>query len=353
MSNGEGKSHKSLELLIQVSAWSGGILAAAVGGFLIAFGSKDTAPEVLHYFKWAVIPLILALLSTWYVQIHAAQLARELDSLDAQSPPVDSKLPAAQAGAGSAAASSNQPKATRLRSIKASIALQVGFQTLALIMIAVGVYRYKAPAPEPWSLIAHEASDREISYLMTMRQTSDDQKTATNLRLLIADGSGGLRLCTIDPAAKDGPLQCAADPSRETGAPALQLMGDPILFHRLRYKLKYDYDKHEVDLTPDVCKSKQALLKANAGGVLVVGSHDRERIPDGADVNSNESLARLRASSVADYLAESNACGPGVESVISLNAAPVMATRDTAAASDVSTDRSVKVYGLISRRSVR
>src|SRR5687768_16590024 len=79
MSNGEVKGPKSLEMPIQVSAWTGGILAAAVGGLLYAMISKDTPPEAIPFFKIIVIPLCLSLLGTWYVQIHTALHARELE----------------------------------------------------------------------------------------------------------------------------------------------------------------------------------------------------------------------------------------------------------------------------------
>jgi len=146
-------------------------------------------------------------------------------------------------------------------------------------------------------------------------------------------------------------LQCPAGQPSPTGSPALQLMGEPILFHRLQYKLKYQLAGRAVDLTEAVCATKQAILNAGASGVFVVGSHDRAPVSDGAAVDSNESLAQLRASSVASFLSESNSCGPAVQSVISLNAAPVLATKEVSRGTDVSADRNVRVYGLVAKQA--
>lgn len=346
MSDGEGKAPKSLELLIQVSAWTGGILAAAVGGFLVAFGSKDTPPEIVGRFKWAVIPLVLALLGTWYIQIHAALRARELeldDTNKADSPPADQK--------------EGKKKSSRPLLIRWSIYFQVGCQTIALLAIALGVYFYQGAAPEPWTLVASQSNDRQISYLLKVRiprtteaaGEGEESKTGTlQPRLLVSDANDNWRVCDIDLAAQDDHVQCPSKSAPAQGNSMLQRIGDPILFHRLQYKLKDRIKGQIVDLTDAVCQAKRTLLSAHAGGVLVIGSHDRDRIIGGASVDSNESLARLRASSVASFLAQNNTCGPSIDSVIALNSAPVLATKEVDNRTDLSMDRSVSIYGLVS-----
>jgi len=368
MSSGDGSTRKSLELLIQVSAWTGGILAAGVGGLLYAFVSKDTASEVIPYFKWVLVPLLIALAVTWWLQIHVALHARELEIKDAKAArkaaptgapvavsPAPAQVPAPAEAAAKVPAddidAEPAAKATRRGSINASIWIQAIAQTLALIMIGVVFLLYKGAKSEPESvsLLSSESDDKQISYLMKVRipDEKDKKKSTSVLRLLVSEGGGNWRVCTIDPAAKGDQAQCPAVPPSGAGGPTLQLMGDPILFHRLQYKLKYEFERRTVDLTDQVCKAKQTILEAKAGGVLVVGSHDRARLVDGAAVDSNESLARLRASSVASFLLEKNSCGPAIETVISFNTAPVLATRELGRNSDLAADRSVRVYGLV------
>jgi hypothetical protein len=364
MNSGEGSPRKSMELLIQISSWTGGIFAAAIGGLVYAFVAKDTPPEVIPYFKWVLIPLLLALAATWWLQMHVALHARELEIKD---------LKAARGAAGASAAESEavaqtvaadsatngrakdkKKKKSRAESINDAIGAQIAFQCVALFTIGFVFVRYTGPKLESWSLVANQSDGRHISYLMKVRMpdAKDHEQSAAQLRLLLSDADGNWRMCTIDPATKDGGALCPSPTGTAAGGPALRLMGAPILFHQLQYKLKYEVEDRTVDLSDDVCVAKKALLEARAGGALVIGSHDRERVLGGANVDTNESLARLRASSVAAFLAEDNACGRAVETVISLNAAPVMATHDVALHSDVSADRSVRIYGLIAKSVV-
>lgn len=311
------KVPRSLELLIQASAWIGGILAAAVGGFLVAFGSKETPPEVIERFKWALIVLVLALLATWYVQFHAARYARELEL---------------------AATTGTPPKTSAGASMNRWTTFQVGCQMLALVLIGYGIVRYQGPAREPWSIVAHEASGPQISYLL---------KVGGALRLLVSDAQGQWRTCTVDVAAPDGRVPCPAGQPTPAAASGLRPIGDAILFDRLQYSLKYRYRERDVDLTPVVCEAKRSIHDAGVKGILVVGSHDRDRIPGGAAVASNESLARLRAQSVADFLGTTNDCGGALEPIVAFNGAPVLATRETPRGADVSSDRSVRIYGFV------
>jgi hypothetical protein len=163
---------------------------------------------------------------------------------------------------------------------------------------------------------------------------------------LVSDAAGNWRVCAIDPAVDDNRVQCPRQPTSGSSA-LLRLIADPILFHRLQYKLRYKLGNQFIDLTGEACNAKKAILQANAGGVFVVGSHDRDRVT-GTAVDTNESLAQLRAASVAAYLMEDNACGRAVGPVITLNTAPLLATSDVARGRDLAADRSVKVYGLVS-----
>jgi hypothetical protein len=69
----------------------------------------------------------------------------------------------------------------------------------------------------------------------------------------------------------------------------------------------------------------------------------------GGGGGTNESLARLRAASVAAYLSQDNLCGTGVGSMISLNGAPLLATPALPKEANLSADRQVVVYGLVPR----
>jgi hypothetical protein len=359
MNSAEGPPRKSMELLIQISSWTGGIFAAAIGGLVYAFVAKDTPPEVIPYFKWVLIPLLLALAATWWLQMHVALHARELEIKDLKSARgttgagVDEDQATAQtvAADGATNGGAKKKKHSRSETINDAIHVQIVFQCIALVIIGFVFVWYTGPKLESWSLIANQSDGRHISYLMKVRMagTKGSEQSASQLRLLVSDADGNWRMCTIDPATKDGGALCPSPTGTAAGGPALRLMGAPVSFHRLQYRLKYEVEHHTVDLSDDVCVAKKALLQAMAGGALVIGSHDRERVLGGASVDTNESLARLRASSVAAFLSEDNACGRAVETVISLNAAPVMATRDVALHSDVSADRSVKIYGLIAK----
>lgn len=121
------------------------------------------------------------------------------------------------------------------------------------------------------------------------------------------------------------------------------------MFDTSQWAITYSVDGRTVDLTAVVCETKRALSARNAGGVVVVGRHDRRilRGTPAAELHSNAALAQQRAETVAKYLSEANDCGGPVGPVIRVIAAPVILGRGQASAEALAADRSVEVYGLV------
>ena len=135
---------------------------------------------------------------------------------------------------------------------------------------------------------------------------------------------------------------------------ALTGEGEVIRFDEAEAALRYEVDGRHVDLTPDVCRVKRSLAAAHVGGVLVVGRYDLRELRRVAKQrwSSNHALAQARADAVAGYLEASNDCGPAVGSVVRIVGGP-RHTVSTRSADQLSRDRSVEVFGLVTKREVR
>ena len=130
------------------------------------------------------------------------------------------------------------------------------------------------------------------------------------------------------------------------------LIGDAtrIRFDPAEAALTYTHDGRTVDLTSAVCEAKRSLAASGVGSVLVVGRFDHRELSPSARLrwSSNQALAQARADSVASYLEESNECAPTLGTVVRTIGGPKYPGR-AVSAEQLSTDRSVEVFGLVTR----
>jgi hypothetical protein len=123
-----------------------------------------------------------------------------------------------------------------------------------------------------------------------------------------------------------------------------------IRFDPAEASLTYTHDGQTVDLTSTVCEAKRSLAASGVGSVLVVGRFDHRELSTSARLrwSSNQALAQARADSVANYLEESNECAPGLGTVVRTIGGPKYPGR-AISAQQLSADRSVEVFGLVTR----
>jgi len=130
------------------------------------------------------------------------------------------------------------------------------------------------------------------------------------------------------------------------------LIGDAtrIRFDPAEAALTYTHDGRTVDLTSAVCEAKRSLAASGVGSVLVVGRFDHRELSPSARLrwSSNQALAQARADSVASYLEESNECAPTLGTVVRIIGGPKYPGR-AVSAEQLSTDRSVELFGLVTR----
>lgn len=127
-----------------------------------------------------------------------------------------------------------------------------------------------------------------------------------------------------------------------------------IRFDAAEASLRYRMNETSVDLTSAVCALKQSLTAQNVGGVLVVGRYDQRELrgPVRRRWSSNQALAQARADAVADFLATDNECAAGLGAVVRLVGGPKYPGK-TVSADQLAADRSVEVFGLVTRGSAR
>ena len=130
------------------------------------------------------------------------------------------------------------------------------------------------------------------------------------------------------------------------------LIGDAtkIRFDPAEATLTYTHDGRVVDLTSTVCEAKRSLAASAVGSVLVVGRFDHRELSPSARSrwSSNQALAQARADSLANYLEEPNECAPALGTVVRTIGGPKYPGR-AVSAEQLSTDRSVEVFGLVTR----
>lgn len=130
------------------------------------------------------------------------------------------------------------------------------------------------------------------------------------------------------------------------------LIGDAtrIRFDPAEAALTYTHEGRTVDLTSAVCEAKRSLAASGVGSVLVVGRFDHRELSPSARLrwSSNQALAQARADSVASYLEESNECAPTLGTVVRIIGGPKYPGR-AVSAEQLSTDRSVELFGLVTR----
>ena len=123
-----------------------------------------------------------------------------------------------------------------------------------------------------------------------------------------------------------------------------------IRFDPAEAALQYRLHGRVVDLTSTVCDVKRALADQGVGGVLVVGRYDQRELRKQVRLrwSSNHALAQARADSVANFLGESNDCGPALGTVVRIVGGPKY-PGGSVTSEQLSIDRSVEVVGLVTQ----
>ncbi len=316
-------THKSLELHVQTTAWTGGIIAAAVGGVLVALNSHDTPSAMLGPLRCLGFALLVALVASAYMQYHAILVLKaqeQNDEADLQK---------------------------HRRNVKASQAVMFAFLALAVGILVVELFGHKPPPSKTWSVVSSQSPQRESLIVLAQPETS-------KLRTLTKkDDELAWLVCEVDPTilGRSG-TTCGHEGVGSVSSaprPVFQLMGDPIVFDPAKFTLKYSAGGRSIDLSDRVCAAKHALLAQAAGGVIVVGRHDRRPLSPSAavEVGSNATLAQLRAESVAQYLSAENECGGSVAPVIRVIAGPAVVQSHEVTSEALTSDRAVEIYGLV------
>ena len=319
-------ARKSFELYAQVAAWTGGIAAAAAGGVLLALVSPETPASIIRILRALGFALIIAVVACGYMQYHAIGVvnAHEREAKE-------------------------DIESSRKYLGWSQRAMIVAF-AVALLALAVGLLMFKpnSPGSKAWSVVGTSSSERE-SLVVMGRAGSSTIRTLTRIA-----GRDGWTVCEVS-AEKIGQAGrgCGVavpdnQPAQAGLRPILQRMDASIVFDPGKSTLKYEYAERDVDLEDQVCKAKQGLRNASAGGVIVVGRHDMQHLTGSAtrELGSNQTLAQRRAEAVAFYLASDSKCGRAVGPVISVAVAPVIIPTGRPTPEALAADRSVDVFGL-------